>query len=412
MRNSQKKCLKNVFLLKHLVLLHEITLYMPDNRKPSRSGLYIHVPFCKSRCIYCGFYSTVGTRLRQDYVDALCEEIRLRGPLRPITVYIGGGTPSQLSFAQLEQLFRCMDEVYGAAWQHPDGHPIEITMECNPDDVTEGFTAHLSTLPVNRVSLGIQTFNNERLRFLRRRHTASEAMEAVRRLRGAGFRNISIDLMFGFPDETLDEWMEDIEQALSLHVDHLSAYSLMYEEGTPLHQLLVKRQVSEIEEELYIRMYDVLVDRLKTHGYHHYEISNFAHEGMHSRHNSLYWDDVPYVGLGASAHSYDGQRRQWNVADVRQYITSISQGKIPSEYETIDLQTHYNDMITTRLRTCTGIDIEDMRRTFGDHLYHYLLQNADTMVREGYLKMEEGRLRLTLAGIHVSDMVMSELIYI
>lgn len=385
---------------------------MSDKHEVSSSGIYIHVPFCKSRCIYCGFYSTVGTALRQQYVDALCEEMRLRGKVRPITVYLGGGTPSQLSDLQLYQLFNCIEEVCGPGWQEYNGHPIEITMECNPDDVDESFASLVGSLPVNRVSLGVQTFDDTRLKFLHRRHTALQAIEAIQRLRSAGITNISIDLMFGFPNETLDEWKHDIDTALTLNMEHLSAYSLMYEEDTPLYRLLSEGKVAETDEELYIKMYDTLVEKLQKNGYCHYEISNFALADMHSRHNSLYWTDKPYVGLGASAHSYDGRIREWNIADIEQYITAISQGKIPSECEVIDMQTRYNDMITTRLRTCEGIDLAWMKSVFGEKMHDYLLCNAQPMMESGLLRLDENHLHLTLEGIHVSDMVMGELVKI
>ena len=385
---------------------------MSDKHEVSYEGIYIHVPFCKSRCIYCGFYSTVGMALRQQYVDALCEEMRLRATVRPLSVYLGGGTPSQLSASHLHQLFDCMEEVFGPGWQKLDGCPIEITMECNPDDVDESFASIVNDLPVNRVSLGVQTFDESRLHFLRRRHTAAQAINAVELLRAAGIANISIDLMFGFPNQTLNEWRRDIETALTLNVEHLSAYSLMYEEGTPLYQMLSKGEVAEIDDELFIKMYDTMVEMLQENGYQHYEISNFAREGMHSRHNSLYWTDKPYIGLGASAHSYDKKKRQWNVADVEQYILAISQGRIPSEDEFIDQQTRYNDMITTRLRTREGIDLTWMKSVFGAELYDYLLRNATPMIERGLLKIDTDHLHLTLNGIHVSDMVMGELVKI
>ena len=385
---------------------------MSDKGKVSSSGIYIHVPFCKSRCIYCGFYSTVGTALRQKYVDALCKEMRLKGRVRPMTVYLGGGTPSQLSASQLHQLFDSITDVYGPRWQTFDGHPIEITMECNPDDIDESFASLVEMLPVNRVSMGVQTFDDTRLSFLHRRHTSAQAIEAIQLLRAHGITNISIDLMFGFPGQTLEEWKQDIDAALRLNVEHLSAYSLMYEEGTPLYQMLSKGQVAETDEELYIKMYDTLVETLQENGYHHYEISNFARTGMQSRHNSLYWSDKPYLGFGASAHSYDGKTRQWNIANVEQYIAAISQDSIPSEGEIIDMQTRYNDMITTRLRTCEGINLAWMKSSFGEEMYDYLLRNAQPMIESGLLKMEDGRLHLTLSGIHVSDMVMAEMVKI
>ena len=372
-------------------------------------GLYLHVPFCKSRCVYCGFFSTTAHELRQAYTDAVCREITLRRCDRLSSVYLGGGTPSQLSKAQLRQIFDTIDSVYP---DYASGTtPIEITMECNPDDITEDFASFLVTLPVNRVSMGIQTFSDERLRFLHRRHQAHQAHSAVRLLRDNGIKNISIDLMFGFPDESIASWEHDLDEALLLDVEHISAYSLMYEEGTPLYHLLEQGKIVDLDEETYIKMYDLLVGRLCTAGYEHYEISNFARPGMRSRHNSSYWNDEPYIGIGASAHSYDGRRREWNVSDLNKYITSINQGIFPSEYEEIDPVTHYNDLVTTRLRTAEGIDLHQLREEMGDTYHDYLIENASVSIDTGLLKIENGRLHLTLEGIHVSDLVMSDLIF-
>jgi len=385
---------------------------MLDKDKALGSGIYIHIPFCKSRCLYCGFYSTVGTSLRQKYVEAVCCEMRLRPVSRPLTLYLGGGTPSQLSDTQLTLLFETLQEVYGQYWYYHEGKPIEVTIECNPDDVDDEFTALLQRLPINRVSMGVQTFNDSRLRFLHRRHNSTQATEAVKRLRNAGINNLSIDLMFGFPNETADEWIDDIDKALALDVEHLSAYCLMYEEGTPLRRMLDAGELSEIDEDTYIIMYDTLVERLRENGYEHYEISNFARPGYRSRHNSSYWDGTHYIGLGAAAHSYDGEKRYWNIADVQAYIHSLGKGIIPSESEEIDLSTRFNDLITTRLRTCEGIDLRQLRAKYGEFFYDYLLKNSKQMIAHGWMALENGHLRLTLEGIHVSDTVMGELVYI
>ena len=372
-------------------------------------GLYLHVPFCKSRCVYCSFYSTTSLELRQAYTDAVCREITLRRCKRLGSVYLGGGTPSQLTKAQLRQIFDTIDSVYP---DYASGTtPIEITMECNTDDITEDFASFLVTLPVNRVSMGVQTFSDERLRFLHRRHQAHQAHSAVRLLRDNGIKNISIDLMFGFPNESIASWEHDLDEALLLDVEHISAYSLMYEEGTPLYHLLEQGKIVDLDEESYIKMYDLLVDRLSAAGYEHYEISNFARPGMRSRHNSSYWNDVPYIGIGASAHSYDGRRREWNVSDLNKYITSINQGIFPSEYEEIDPVTHYNDLVTTRLRTAEGIDLRQLREEMGDTYHDYLIENAAVSIDTGLLKIDNGHMHLTLEGIHVSDLVMSDLIF-
>ena len=364
------------------------------------AGLYIHIPFCKSRCVYCGFYSTTGLELRERYVDALCREMEIRGEWNDIeTVYLGGGTPSQLSIEQLQRLFIYINKVKEDA---------EITIEMNPDDVTAEFAAELQQLGVNRVSMGAQTFNDERLRFLHRRHNAKQVHQAVETLRQAGFKNISIDLMYGFPEETLDDWKADIEEALSLDVEHISTYCLMYEEGTPLYQLLEQGKVSEVDEELERQMYYTLKDRLEAAGYEHYEISNFARPGFRSRHNSSYWQGIPYIGIGAAAHSYDINTRSWNIADIRQYITGIEQGQRLYESETLDEVTRYNDAVTVALRTCEGLDLSKLtseQRT-------YCLANAQKHIDANLLKLQDNHLSLTKEGLFISDMLMSDLILI
>ncbi len=379
------------------------------------TGLYLHIPFCKSRCIYCGFYSTTHHELRQRYVDAICREMEIRGTecLTAAnqqtaslidTIYLGGGTPSQLTTDQLCQLFLYINNVY-ALTPHP-----EVTIEVNPDDVTHPYVATLSQLPVNRVSMGAQTFDDQRLRFLHRRHTAAQVPQAVSMLRDAGIRNISIDLMYGFPDETLDDWQRDIDAALALDVEHISAYCLMIEEGTPLWEM----RKGELErnrrngEELERQMYETLTDRLTAAGYEHYEISNFARPGYRSRHNSSYWNDVPYIGLGAAAHSYDLASRSWNVADIRQYIEAIEKGEIPCEREVLDADTHYNDRVTTALRTSDGLDLT----TLSDRHRTHCLHEAHPFLDDGLLRLAGNRLVLTRRGLFVSDMVMSGLMMV
>ncbi len=376
-------------------------------------GLYIHIPFCESRCIYCGFYSTTRLDQRQRYVEALCREMELRPTDDTIaTIYLGGGTPSMLTHGQLEQLLTHIYNRYNVA---PDA---EVTLEMNPDDVVrsgEGGGGDgkspvplLDGLPVNRVSMGAQTFSAERLRFLRRRHSADEVDKAVELLRRQGIDNISIDLMFGFPGETLADWQSDIAHALALHPNHLSAYSLMYEEGTPLGKLLEQGQISEIDEELSVAMYDELADQLTATGFEHYEISNFALPGRRSRHNSSYWNATPYIGLGAAAHSYDVCTRSWNVSDLSQYMEAVEVGRLPCEMETLDDDTRYDDLVTTRLRTREGIDLCSLQPRHRD----YLLRMAKPHLEQGLLAEEDGRLHLTRRGIMVSNAVMSDLMLV
>ena len=368
------------------------------------AGIYVHIPFCRSRCIYCGFFSTTLPGRYQRYVDAIGREWQLRrGELtEPVrTIYIGGGTPSVLPMRQLDQLFRSLGDALTTA--------EEVTLECNPDDVTPDFAHALASLPVDRVSMGAQTFSDERLRFLRRRHTARQVGEAVSRLRQAGIGNVSLDLIYGFPSETLAEWHSDIDAALSLGPDHLSAYALSYEEGTPLSAMLQRGEVSEADEELSRQMYYDLIDRLAAAGFEHYEISNFARPQRRSRHNSAYWNHTPYVGLGAAAHSYDGlRRRQWNVSDVDAYMAGVESGALLTGHETLDEQSFYNDLLMTALRTCEGLSLSRLTPPQRD----YCLAAARPFLADALLVRCDDALRLTRRGLFVSDMVIAELMMV
>jgi oxygen-independent coproporphyrinogen-3 oxidase len=374
------------------------------------AGLYIHIPFCKSRCIYCGFYSTTDTTLRQRYVDAVCQEMISRSEKNEgenmrtgiQTIYIGGGTPSQLTLGQLGQLLEKARTVFDV------DDNAEVTVEVNPDDVTEELAAGLRAIGVNRVSMGAQTFDANRLRFLNRRHTARQVEEAVSLLRQSGFDNISIDLMYGFPDETLNDWQQDIDAVLRLGVEHLSAYCLMIEEGTPLHQWAADNGQWAMDEELERAMYYTLIERLTAAGYEHYELSNFAKPGRHSRHNSSYWKDIPYIGLGAAAHSYDGQCRRWNVSNLLYYIKGIENGQPSFEQEELDEDTHYNDRITVALRTCEGLSLSELT----DRQQKYLLRSAQRYLDDGLLELLDGCIKLTRKGLFVSDMVMADLMMV
>jgi oxygen-independent coproporphyrinogen-3 oxidase len=285
---------------------------------------------------------------------------------------------------------------------------MEVTMECNPDDISDEFCNVLRQLPVNRISMGVQTFSDDRLRFLHRRHTVKQVEEAVKRIRDCGIKNISIDLMFGFPNEKISEWEEDIRHALSLNVEHISAYSLMYDEGTRLDEMRKQHLLKELDEEVSLQMYEMLMDKLTLAGYEHYEISNFALPGYRSRHNSSYWQNTPYIGIGAAAHSYDLHKRQWNIADIREYMDSIEKGIIPCEYEVIDEDMHYNDLITTALRTKEGICLN----VLPDKYKSYLTRNAQRHIENQSLAIDDGRLHLTRKGIFVSDDIMSDLIFV
>ena len=374
------------------------------------AGIYLHIPFCKRRCIYCDFYSTTQNEKKAAYINALCRELDQRKSYlegeKIETIYLGGGTPSQLEAKDFEQIFQALYRLYEIS---PEA---EITIEANPDDLTDEYVGMLRTFPFNRLSMGIQTFQEDILRLLHRRHTAQQAVEAFNRCRKAGFTNISIDLMYGLPGETLQTWETDLRQAVSMKPEHISAYHLIYEEGTPLWNLKEAHQVEETDEDLSVSLFKELIHTLKSNGYEHYEISNFCRPGFHSRHNSSYWTGKKYLGCGPSAHSYDGTSRQWNVASLSQYIQGIQEGTLNQEKEELDLYTRYNDFIITRLRTAYGIPTHILKETFGETLFDYCMRMASPHLKQGFLTLDNHVMKLTEKGIFISDGIMSDLLWV
>ena len=374
------------------------------------AGIYIHIPFCKRRCIYCDFFSTTQSEKKAEYVHALVRELEMRkdyvGNEEIETIYLGGGTPSQLSQEELEEIFTYIYKVYKVTLD------AEITLEANPDDLTPEYVSMLRKLPINRISMGIQTFQEETLKLLHRRHTAQQAIEAFKRCREAGFKNISIDLMYGLPGETLETWEQDLQQAIDLHPEHISAYHLIYEEDTALWKLREEHQVEEADEDLSLTLFKTLIEGLTKAGYQHYEISNFCLPGLHSRHNSSYWTGKKYLGCGPSAHSFDGISRQWNVSSLEKYLEGIRMGQLVFEIENLDLYTRYNDFVITSIRTCWGMCLSQLRATYGETLYNYCLRMAKPHIRQGVLEIKEDTLKLTSEGIFISDGIMSDLLWI
>lgn len=374
------------------------------------AGIYIHIPFCKTRCIYCDFYSTTRSELKQRYIHALCQELKtrknyLKGEAIE-TVYFGGGTPSQLAEEDFARIFKTIEEVYGLEGAK------EITLEANPDDLTEEYATMLQTLPFNRISMGIQTFDDATLKLLNRRHNSVQAITAVERCRQAGFRNISIDLIYGLPGETDKRWELDLQQAVSLNVEHISAYHLTYEEGTRIYEMLQAHHIREVDEDSSVRFFSTLIDTLGNAGYEHYEISNFCKPGMYSRHNTSYWKGVPYLGCGPSAHSFNKESREWNVSSLDTYISSIAEGHRSYETEVLDKATRYNECIMTSLRTIWGVSLEYIKQTFGTELWEYWRNMAAPHLESGKLNIHNNHLYLTRDGIFVSDDILSDLMYV
>jgi oxygen-independent coproporphyrinogen-3 oxidase len=372
------------------------------------AGIYIHIPFCKTRCIYCDFFSSAIKGEESQYVDALCREIRVQGEYlrsEPIeTIYFGGGTPSQLKAAYFEKIF---DSLSKSKFRL---NPTEVTLEANPDDITQEYLDSIKNLPFNRISLGIQSFEDSELEFLNRRHHARSAINAVKQCQDSGFKNISIDLIYGIPHQSVEMWGKNLQQAIDLHVQHVSAYHLIYEEGTKLHKQLESGEITPVDEDLSIQMFDQMIELLCHHGFEHYEISNFAKPGYRSKHNSSYWNGTHYLGLGASAHSYNGHSRQWNIASIGQYIKSIQNNKIPAEIENITPQIAYNDYIITRMRTKEGLNTKELSGLFGEEIKDRCLESAQQHVRKGTVVLKGDVLKLTRQGIFISDSIMRDLL--
>ena len=375
------------------------------------AGLYVHVPFCTQRCSYCDFYTQTDSRLRTDYLRALRRELAERAaeldhePLD--TIYFGGGTPSQLPIEALRAIFRTIRAHYDVSSCR------EITLEANPDDLSADYLRQLhSQLPIRRISLGVQSFDDADLSRLHRRHDSQGAIRAVGRCLEAGFTDISIDLIYGLPDQTPEAWARNLDVAFRLGVSHLSAYHLTYEAGTPLHRQLLSGRVHAVSEDVSVLLYRLLIERAARAGWEHYEVSNFSLPGRFARHNSAYWTGARYIGVGPSAHSYDGLARSWNVASLPAYVSGILSGRPDREREVTDDDMLYNEYLMTRLRTMWGISLTHLRDTFGPRRLAHFLHHATPYIASGRLvRLHDpaDTIRLTEEAFFVSDGIISSL---
>lgn len=374
------------------------------------AGLYIHIPYCKSKCIYCDFYSTPLMVTMEQYVHSLLCEARLRaleiGNSSPFTtLYIGGGTPSVMPINLLTTLVTGLDDILDLS------NVEEFTIEVNPDDVTSDYINAIRQLGVNRVSMGVQSFNDDELRAIKRRHTAQQAIDAVHTIKDAGINNMSIDLIYGLPGQSLDSWRNNVEQAIALDVQHISAYCLSYERGTRLWVMREKGKVKETSDELCVAMHEELVKCLKDAGFEHYEISNFARHGFRSRHNSSYWDYTPYLGLGAAAHSFDGTTRRYNPSSIKEYINALGNNCTAYTKEHPHWFERYDEEVMLRLRTCDGLDLAIIASHYGDQAANGLLSKAQPFINQGLLKLDNQTLILTPQGVMLSDYIISNLMW-
>lgn len=374
------------------------------------AGIYFHIPYCVSRCTYCDFYTQTDFRSKTKLLKAMQEEINIRKAYlknQPIsTIYFGGGTPSTLTIEEIESLLHCIHQLFIVE------NDAEITLEANPDDLNVTYLKHLKEIGINRLSIGIQNFDDNKLLAINRRHTGLEAKKAVQTAKEIGVSNISIDLIFGLPGETIESWEEQLLQALDLEVPHFSIYGLTYEKGTRLWQQRKNGKVLEIGEEDSLEMYNFTRNVLKNAGYEHYEVSNFAKKGYHSRHNSNYWNETPYLGIGASAHSFDGNSRQWNIASINQYCHKIENKEIFYELENLSFEDKINDRIMLSLRTAEGLNLSSFEQDFGINVKNNLLKESKKHIENNLLIKQENRLKLSSQGLLIADRIISDLLLV
>jgi len=371
------------------------------------AGIYIHIPFCKKLCSYCDFYHIISQSDNKHFIEALIKEATLRreyiGNEIIDTIYLGGGTPSVLSVEEINAIIEAIRKLYRVS------ENCEVTIEINPDDADKQYLLELKNSAINRISLGIQSWRDSDLKLLNRRHNTAQSAYALEETLKAGFRNVTIDLIYGIPGLTITDWADNLDKSFSYDIKHLSAYHLTIEPNTVFSKMKEKGLLSEIDEEESSAQFNLLIDKAQSAGFVHYEISNFGKPGYFSIHNSNYWKQVSYIGLGPSAHSFNGYSRQWNIRDVRKYIKSVNSGSPFLEKEELDKKTRFNEYIMTTLRTMWGIDLEYVERTFDKEGYDYILNTSGKFINYGLMKQENKTLVLTNQGKMISDNIISEL---
>jgi oxygen-independent coproporphyrinogen-3 oxidase len=370
------------------------------------AGFYIHIPFCRKLCSYCDFYHIISADNNTPIIDVMLQEMSLRKDYlneeTVNTIYIGGGTPSLLSAKELDTMLNQVYRLYNV------DDECEITIELNPDDISPEYLSGLKGLKINRISLGIQSWRDADLKLLNRRHDSAQAEYALREIFKAGFENVTIDLIYGIPGMSLRDWNANLDFTFSFDIKHLSAYHLTFERGTVFWKMLEKGAINEIEEEESTALFNLLIEKSERAGFIHYEISNFGKPGYFSKHNSNYWKQVNYIGIGPSAHSFNGYSRQWNVSDVKGYIKSINSGKVFFEREELDAKARFNEYIMTSLRTMWGIDLDYVEKSFEKEGYDYVVNLSGKFKDYGLMRKEENYLILTNQGKMISDNIISE----
>ncbi|QED38800.1 radical SAM family heme chaperone HemW [Antarcticibacterium arcticum] len=370
------------------------------------SGIYIHIPFCKEACHYCDFHFSTSVKKKRELVEMLCKEIFLRKEELPAgelqTIYFGGGTPSLLSSGEMKMIF---DTIYS---NFTLAEEAEITLEANPDDLSREKLEMLMAAGINRLSIGVQSFFEEDLQLMNRAHNEVEALQSIQLAREY-FDNISIDLIYGIPGMGEERWKKNIRIALDLGLPHFSCYALTVEPKTVLKKFIDKGIIKPVDDDASRLHFEILTRTLKDAGYIHYEFSNFGKPGYFSRNNTAYWMGKPYLGIGPSAHSFNGNKRKWNVSNNSLYIKSLEKGEIPSQEEVLSITDRYNEYVMTRLRTMWGISLKEVNERFGDQFFNYLLEQAKPLLTGNLLKLENEHYHVTEKGKFLSDGIAADL---
>ncbi|QHL87994.1 radical SAM family heme chaperone HemW [Nibribacter ruber] len=371
------------------------------------AGIYLHIPFCKQACHYCDFHFSTSLGLKEAVLQAMHQELHLQkdylqGEIIQ-TIYFGGGTPSILSVPEIQGL---LDAIYQLHTVTPDA---EITLEANPDDLTPEKLLALRQTPINRLSIGVQSFHDPHLQLMNRPHSAQEAVECITLAKSLGFDNISLDLIYGIPAEDEALWEQDLAKAFALNVQHLSCYALTIEPNTVLGHRLKKGKFTPAEEERVAQQFELLMTEAKNHGFLHYEISNFCQPGFESRHNSSYWRQVPYLGIGPSAHSFNGVSRQFNKAHNPQYVEALKLGQLPCTVEELSVEDRVNEFVMTTLRTSWGCDTQYVQQKWGMDLLALHAEYLAKIKTKGLLRIENQTLLLTEAGKLLADEIALDL---
>ncbi len=386
---------------------HHVYLYRSKLKKYI-PVLYLHIPFCKQKCSYCNFHFSTSLNFKEEMIAAIKKEIFFRKDdlqdKNLKSLYFGGGTPSILKVDELKSI---MDEVLKYFSFNED---IEITLEANPDDLDQGFLKALSQTEINRLSIGTQSFFNEDLMLMNRAHNGGEAEDSIKRAQDFGFENISIDLIYGSPTSNFEIWKENLKKTIELQVPHVSSYALTVEPKTALNQWIQQRKVPAPKEAEQHAEFSYMVDFLKDHGFDHYEISNFGKPGFHSRHNSAYWKSHEYLGIGPSAHSYNGSNeRSWNIANNRRYIDALNQNTLAKESEILTEKEQFNEMMMIGLRTMWGVDLQQTERKFSDDIQEEFQKNMAPKLETRILIIEDGYLRIPEKHWFLADGIASDL---